>query len=114
MGYLFRAGGLTVGEVVAFPNRRITVEWHRLIKQERDALVTCLLQNSLGTYLSFHNGGQYACVYDAAGAPYCLGRQEGAYVLFGPNENLIAESPQFRVVLDALATRLTLTSNVPG
>ena len=103
-----------MGAVIAFPKKRKTVEWQRLMKEERDAILTCLLRNGLATYLSFHNGGQYACVYDAAGDAHWLGREEGSYAVFDPDENLIAESPEFKVVLTALEMSLERSPGVPA
>ena len=71
------------------------------------ATVYDLIHHGRSTGVSFHNDGQFMCVFDHHGQPYFIGREESTCLLFDPDETLLAESRRFDVVLEALDATLS-------
>ena len=95
--------------IIPFPNRMPPPE-RGLTRQEcafLDAEAAGLIVNGQATSVSIHNDGQYMCVYDSEGARYFVGREEGICYLFDDDETMLAESPRFEIVVQALEAILT-------
>ncbi|MDA1326045.1 MAG: hypothetical protein O3C34_15015 [Proteobacteria bacterium] len=90
--------------IIPFPNA-MPIPVRGLTKQEcniLDAEAAGLIHDGQATGVSIHNDGQYMCVYDCDGEPYFIGREEGMCYLFDYEETMLAKSPRFEIVLQAL------------
>jgi hypothetical protein len=99
--------------IIPFPNIR-PIQARGLTTQEcnvLDAEAAGLIHEGQATGVSIHNDGQYMCVYDSHGEPYFIGREEGLCYLFDHEETMLAKSPQFENVMQALETALTVPNN---
>lgn len=98
--------------IIPFPNSK-PIPMTGLTEQEclvLDAEAMGLIHYGQATGISIHNDGQFMCVFDAFGEPYYVGREEGICYLFDPEETMLAKSPQFEIVLQALEKTLTLAA----
>jgi len=102
--------------IIPFPNA-MPVPVRGLTKQECDVLgaeAAGLIHEGQATGVSIHNDGQYMCVYDRRGERYFIGREEGMCYLFDDEETMLAKSPRFESVRQALETILTSSREARG
>lgn len=95
--------------ILPFPKKKAIPVWG-LTQEECDTIHTMaynFIREGQATGVSIHNDGQYMCVFDGQGEPYFIGRVDSDCYLFNASETLIAESPRFEVVLDALMETLS-------
>lgn len=86
------------------PTRKISPDCS-LTRPECDAvraMADDLMDSGFASTVRIHNDGQYICLHDQSGAPYYIGREDGVYSAFDPNETMISMSTRFAHVLDSL------------
>jgi len=99
--------------IIPFP-KAMTAPVRGLTRREcalLDAEAAGLIDGGRASGVSTHNNGQYMCVYDCDGNRYFVGREEGMCYLFDDAETMLAESPRFEIVLQALEAILTLPAD---
>jgi hypothetical protein len=80
------------------PESELTEDECRTVHEEAYAL----MQRGRVTGVSHHADGMYMCVFDRAGEPYFIGREDGVCYLFDPTGAFVARSRRFEIVVDAL------------
>ena len=99
--------------IIPFPSA-MPISPRGLTKQEchvLDAEAAGLIRDGQATGISVHNDGQYCCVYDSREDRYFIGREEGICYLFDDNEKMLAKSPRFEIILQALEVILKSSEN---
>jgi hypothetical protein len=102
--------------ILPFPVKKAIPIWG-LTEQECDAVQAeaydFMLQGRV-TGVSIHNDGQYMCVFDASGEQYSIGRENGVCYLFDNDDEVLASSQRFEIILDALEMMLPPAPDEPA
>jgi hypothetical protein len=81
--------------------RLLPDEWLRIIAQAQK-----LIRQGRASDVSEKRRGTYLCVYDRHGARYTVGREQRVLHLLGPSGEVIANSENLDVIIDALNSSL--------
>ena len=90
--------------ILPFPVKKVVPVWG-LTEQECDTLQAeayDLMLQGRATGVSIHGEGQYMCIFDSEGEPYSIGRENGVCYLFDCDDEVLARSQRFEIILDAL------------
>jgi len=98
-----------MGKVIQFSKAPDVLPFQGLTRHECDAVKAAadtLIERGKATGSAIHHDSRYMCVFDVRGEPHLIGRQNGVCYLLDKYNMILARSPRFEIVLDALEMML--------